>query len=156
MGVMEKTLFYDGIRFMHYLLAFPSGEEFAFAEKMTAGYAAYLEGKFLAGLCAVYDADTARRKRYRHKTIEIRQSFRLYEEGGIVSLLFQVMENGRGYAFAFTWYKERGVLLKPCDFGVVKKGSQKNFFFYDGASVYLYDKKGVLLRKVKGKTKTGG
>ena len=156
MGVLEKTLFYDGIRFMHYLLAFPSGEEFAFVEKMTAGYAAYLEGEFLAGLCAVYDADTARRKRYRHKTIEIRQTFRLYEEGGIVSLLFQVRENEQGYAFAFTWDKEKGVLLKPCDFGVIKRDLQRKSFFYDGASVYLYDKKGVLLRKVKGKTKTGG
>ena len=144
MGALEKTLYHDGIAFMRYSLAFPQGEEFAFAERMTAGYAAYLEGEFLAGLCAVYDADTARRKRYRHKTIEIRQTFRLYEEGKIVSLLFQVNENGRGYTFAFTWDREREVLLKPCDFGVVKRGLQRKSFFYDGACLYLYDKKGEL------------
>lgn len=144
MGVLEKTLYHDGIIFIHYLLAFPLGEAFAFAEKMTAGYAAYLEKDYLTKLCAAYDADPERRKRYRHKPVEVKQTFRLYEAGGIVSLLFQIRENEQGYAFAFTWDKERGILLKPCDFGVVKRGLQRKSFFYDGACVYLYDKRGEL------------
>lgn len=157
MEILEKTLYHDGIAFMRYSLSYPLGAEFAFAEEMTRGYAAYLEGGFLADLCAIYDADSARRKRYRHKLVVVKQSFRLYKAGEILSLLFQIKENEKEYAFAFTWDKERGILMKPCDFGVKKRGlGRKRLFFYDGTHLYLYDKNGALLRKVKGKTKTGG
>lgn len=150
MGLLEKTLYYDGIAFMRYSLAFPSGEAFGFAESMTHTYATYLEKDYLTKLCAEYDADPERRKRYRHKLVEVKQNFQLYEAGAIASLLFQVREKEQRCAFAFTWNKERGVLMKPCDLGLDKRESGRNrSFFYDGVNVYLYDKNGELCRKVK-------
>ena len=149
METLEKTLYHDGIAFMRYSLAYPSGEEFSFAEAMTRTYAAYLEEDYFVKLCAVYDADPERRKRYRHKIVQIVQNCKLYQEGTIVSLYFHVSENEQSYAFGFTWDLEKGIVMKPCDFGVKRRciGGRKPIF-YDGEFLYIFSKKGDLVEKI--------
>ncbi len=149
MEILEKTLYHDGIAFMHYSLTYPSGEEFLFAEEMTRTYAAYLEEDYFKKLCDLYDADPERRKRYRHKTVQVMQTCKLYREETIVSLCFHVSENEETYAFALTWDHEAGVVMKACDFGVRNKrmGASRSIF-YDGVSLYMFSKKGTLMKKI--------
>ena len=149
MEALEKTLYYDGIAFMRYSLAYPSGEEFSFAEEMTRTYAAYLEEDYFVKLCAIYDADTERRKRYRHKIIAITQTYKLYREETLISLCFHVRENQDAYAFAFTWDSEKGIVMSPFDFGV-RSGrlGRKKSIFYDGEFLYVFSKKGNLINKI--------
>ncbi len=149
METLEKTLYHDGIAFMRYSLAYPSGEEFSFAEEMTRTYAAYLEEDYFIKLCSVYDADSERRKRYRHKIVQVVQKYKLYREGMIVSLCFHVSENEHAYTFAFTWDCEKGIVMKPCDFGVKRLciGARKSLW-YDGEALFIFSKKGDLDKKI--------
>jgi len=147
---LEKTLYHDGIAFMRYALAYPSGEDFSFAEAMTRTYAAYLEKDYFVKLCAVYDADPERRKRYRHKIVQIVQNCKLYREEKLVSLYFHVSENEHSYAFGFTWDSEKGIVMKPCDFGLKRLciGARKSLW-YDGNYLYIFSKKGDLVEKTR-------
>ena len=145
MEILEKTLYHDGIAFLQYRLAYPSGEDFSFAEKMTRGYAAYLEETYFEKLCAVYNADCDRRRRFHHKLVQVTQTCRLYQKGNLCSLCVNLTEGDCAFAFAFTWDKERGVLMKLRDFGVKRSGGG---FFYDGRCVYIFSKKGTLDEKI--------
>lgn len=147
MEILEKTLYHDGIAFMRYRLAYPSGEDFLFAERMTKGYAAYLEEDYFVRLCARYDADTERRKRFRHKLVQVTQVCRLYQKGGLCSLCVHLNEGENAFAFAFTWDKERGVLMRLRDFGL-KRSCGGGGFYYDGRFVYIFSKKGTLDEKI--------
>ena len=149
METLEKTLYHDGIPFMRYALEYPSGEEFSFAEAMTRTYAAYLEEDYFIKLCALYDADPERRKRFRHRIVQIVQNCKLYQEERIVSLYFHVLENEHSYAFSFTWDRERGIMMKPRDFGVKRRcfGMRKSLR-YDGKFLYIFSKKGDLVEKI--------
>lgn len=150
MESLEKTLYHDGIAFMRYQLFYPSGEEFFFAEAMTRGYAAYLEENYFKKLCAVYDADPERRKRYRHSLVKVTQQCRLYRENTLLSLCFHVLENGSDYTFGFTWDSSLGRLMTARDFGVKKRknGRMKSVFF-DGKHLYIFSKKGEVCEKIK-------
>lgn len=134
---------------MHYRLEYPSGEEFSFAEGMTRGYAAYLEEDYFKTICALYDADPERRKRYRHKIVQIAQKYRCHQEGMIVSVCFYVSENEHRYSFAFTWDKSGSIIMKPRDFGV-KRGriARIKSIFFDGVCLHIFSKKGKLVEKV--------
>ena len=150
MGIWEKTLYHDGVALMHYSLAYPSGEEFLFLERMTQGYVTYLEEEYFIRLCASYDADSSRRKRYRQKIVKIAQNYKLYQSDRVASVCFYVSENEHPYTFAFTWEKEKGIVMKPCDFGVKRRCfAKKNCFFYNGSFVYIFSKKGELVKKIE-------
>ena len=146
---LEKTLYHDGIAFMRYTLEYPSGEKFLFAEEMSRTYATYLEEDYFVKLCALYDANPERRKRYRYKIVQIEQRCKLYQEGKIISLYFHVSENEHSYAFAFTWDRVMGIVMNPCDFGVKRRCFKKiNRFYYDGTHLYIFSKKGELVEKI--------
>ena len=147
---LENVLYYDGIRFMQYTLDYPVGEEsFFFAENMTKQYAAYLEGVFFETLCREYDAICERRKRYRHKIVQIAQRCRVYSEGKLCSVYFDVYENEQRYEFGFTWDTEEGIMMRLSDFKVkLRRIGGRHHCFYDGTHLYVFSKKGKVVEKI--------
>lgn len=145
----ERVLFYDGIAFMHYCLEYPEGEGLL-AKEITAGYRDYLEGAFFEGLCRQYEADTTRRKRFRHKPVSVTQRMRIYEGEDYVSFFFDVCENGARCLFGVTMEKTTGLVMTPRDFGVKNRKKRKTaLFFHNGKELLLFDKHGSLTQRIR-------
>ena len=147
---LEKVLYYDGIRFMQYTLEYPvGGEDLAFAERITKNYAAYLEGAFFETLCREYDADPERRKRYRHKIVQIAQRCSAFQDEKLCSVYFDVYENEQRYEFGFTWDTEKGIVMKLSDFKVKRLSIRgRHHCFYDGAQLHVFSNKGKVVEKI--------
>ena len=146
---LQKDLYYDGILFLRYTLFYPDGEEFSFAEEMTKGYAAYLEGAFFDKQKALYDENPNRRKRFYHSVVQITQKCKVYEGDKLVSIYLDVSENEHRYAFGFTWQKGTSIMMTLRDFGIKHRSIMaKNLFYYDGESVSVFSKKGEFVEKI--------
>ncbi len=148
---LEKTLMYDGIAFFRYRLEYPAAEEGAFpdfAKAMTESYRDYLEGDYFLGLCQAYDADTTRRKRFRHQIVQVTQRALVREEGELLSLCFCVEEDNNSCQFGWTFDRKRGIVMTLGDFGLKSKGMKTMKCFYRNASRYtVFDRMGKVIKK---------
>lgn len=148
---LEKTLMYDGIAFLRYRLEYPAAEEGDFpdfAKAMTESYRDYLEGDYFLSLCQDYDADTTRRKRFRHQIVQVTQRVSVKEEGALLSLCFFVEENNNPCQFGWTFDRERGIVMTLGDFGLKSKGMKKMKCFYRSESrCTVFDRKGAVIKK---------
>lgn len=147
----EKELWYDGIRFMAYSLEYPYEEGvFDFAKAMSEGYRDYLEGDFFKGLCDEYDADPERRKRYRHALVPVRQTCKIYREGGLLSVYFHVTEDRAVYDFGFTFDESRGVVVRLSDLvAKATRQKRKSMIYLDGENLFVFGKGGKIVEKMK-------
>ncbi len=154
---LEKTIFYDGIAFLRYRLEYPAaaeGEFPDFAEAMTKSYRDYIEGEYLHSLCALYDADTTRRKRFRHEIVQVVQRAFFREEGKFVSVAFNVIENNFHFQFGWTFDREQGIVMALRDFGLKPKGMKRmNLFYREGGRYTVFRRDGTVLKKLDEKEK---